>query len=51
MSDVSYYSIVFHLRHVLRHNNILIPCGSNENVRIFDDFFQSNNLKTLHASL
>lgn len=51
MSNVTDNSIMFHLGHVLGHNDTLVSSGSDEDVDILNDLFQSNNSETFHACL
>lgn len=51
MTDVTNDSVVFHLGHVVSHNDALVTCCSDVDVCGLEDRFESLDLVTLHAGL
>jgi len=51
MANITHYSIVFHLAHVLQSDNTFISCWSYINVHDLQDVFSSDHLISLHTGL
>ena len=51
MTNITHDGIMLHLSHMFGHDNSLISGGSNEDIGILDDTFQSYNRESFHACL
>lgn len=39
MTNITNDSVVFHLSHMVSHNDVFVTSGGDENIGFFDDFF------------
>lgn len=51
MSNVSDNGVVFHLSHVVGHNDVFVSGGGDEDISFFNNFFKSDNFDSFHAGL
>mmetsp|Transcript_10109 Transcript_10109/g.30251 ORF Transcript_10109/g.30251 Transcript_10109/m.30251 type:complete len:533 (+) Transcript_10109:448-2046(+) len=51
VTDVAHDGVVLHLRHVLRHDDVLVAGGGDEDVHLVDDVTHGSHLVALHGSL
>jgi len=51
MSDVSNNSVVFHLGHVVGHDDIFVACAGDVEISFLDDRLDSLDIESFHACL
>lgn len=51
MSDVSDNGVVFHLSHMAGLDDVLVSGGSDEDINLINDVFNSDNFVTFHTGL
>ena len=51
VTNVTNNGVVLHLGHVAGLDNVFVSSSSNEDINLFQDVFNSNNLVTFHTSL
>jgi len=51
VTNISNNCIIFHLSHMVGHDDMFVSCGGDKNISFFYNFFKSYNFDSVHTGL